>query len=148
MSDHAVIFYVPERKGYALCYEEDLEELPEAVIDKKQYPYFRPFVRIGRVTRYKQTYQMLIQYVKEDTKQIIQKVVCISPTWINRMVSQFDLTFPGGLPDNLVAEYGLSPLADKTTYEQRKQRIFEAANKKRTKKIKGRTKGVSRCLYE
>lgn len=148
MSDHAVIFYVPSRDGYALCYEEDLEQLPEVSKAASPVKASIPFTVISKTKGGRKGSFMYLRYVKETTKEIVMKVVSITPEWLNRMVAQFDITFPGGLTDEMVALFGLDPLCDKEAHARRVEYILKSGPAKRkVHKDPSRAVGEARMLY-
>ena len=148
MPDHAVIFYVPSRGGYALCYEDDLEQLPEVSKAACPVKVSRPFYITSKAKGKEKGSFMYIKYVKEETKEIVMKMVSVTPEWLNRMVAQFDITFPGGLTDGLVALFGLDPLCDKEAHAKRIEHMRQSGSaKSKVHKDPSRTEGEARILY-
>lgn len=110
MAEHASVFYSPDMQCYLLCYDSDLEKLPGASKSRLPNgfhlaPYRMKAYNAGALIK---KVALRILYKPETTTRgkapdgTVDMYCVVSYEWLNQMAAQYEMTFPAGLPDELL----------------------------------------------
>ena len=114
MDEHATIFYNAMRDRYMLCTDEDFEQLPEALSRFADKAVFKKaFTCVPYKTGHGTSTEAccLIVYNPVSTAYgrradgMVERLVAMNSSWIDRMTWKFEMLFPSGLPVESVLKY-------------------------------------------
>lgn len=108
MANHATVFWI-QTKGYALCYDADLDNLPTLDIKwlKNRVNASEPFV-LQKLQKPLLGYGMYVTYNpetarhKRDFRGHVSRLVNVDKEWLAKVLLQFAATYPDGLSDDMV----------------------------------------------
>lgn len=112
MADHATVFYSADLGHYLLCYDSDLENLPQP--NKIRMPNNRrlkPFQlfsydngSIDKAWVLRVVYRPLESNYGRRVDSFVDIYAVVGQSWLNRMAWQYQLVFPSGLPNKLITK--------------------------------------------